>query len=386
MVIRYYLEIFADPTDPRRQIMLDTLANEVRNLGIHRTVALVETDSPPEGEPSIGIYLGSPQFASDPKMTAKVAASLAHGRAIVPVVDDLTNYLACVPSPLRLINGVQWETGEAGHRLAGTVLEGLGIAEQQRRVFISHKRDDGMAVAAQLHDRLAQHGFSPFIDRFHLAPGRNVQQEIANQLEDCALLLLVETPLAHESDWVFDEVDYVLSRNLGLHIITWPDISQPVPGTVGLARQRLTSDDIVPVRGFDTLTEPALEQVVISVEAEHARTLVRRRRYLLTSLADAARDAGLECVPMPGWGTLVTGQAGTSIVQVCPRVPTVDDLYELDKIRAKFPDAPPGVLVHAPRHIPAERREVLTWAGASRDLTLVPENAIGGYWRGADVR
>jgi TIR domain len=384
-VVRYYIEIFAGPAEPGRQALLDSLAGEVRGLGIHRAVELVAA-APPADEPNIGVYFGNPLLAQDAETTERVAAALAAGRPVVPVVGNLTEFPACVPGCLRLVNGVEWTAASPDTGLAQTVLMGLGITERQRRVFISHKREDGMAAAGQLHEALSRHGFFPFIDRFHIAPGRNVKEEIANQLDDCALLLLVETPLAHDSPWVLDEVDHALTRNLGAHIVTWPGVSEQIPGTSGLARQRLAPGDIVPHRGFDTLTDSALEEVVISVEAEHARALVRRRRYLITSLEDAAREAGLDCVPIPGWGTVVSGPEGPSIVQVTPRMPTVEDLYELDITRSKFPGGPSGVLVHAPRRVPASRREVLAWAGASRDLTLVPENAIGGYWRRSDVR
>jgi hypothetical protein len=386
-VIRYHLEIFAQPAEPRRRVLLDALNGELRRLGMHRTVtiAVTEPEPPPPGEPSIGVYFGDPVLAGDPRVTERVAAALSADRAVIPVVDDLAGYLACVPACLHQVNGLHWGPEEAGLRLARTVLEGLGIEERDRRVFISHKRDDGLAVAEQLHEELARHGFFPFIDRFHIRPGRDVHAEIAGQLEDCAVLLLVETPLAHASDWVFDEVNYALSHHLGLHIVAWPGPPEQVPGTDGLLRQQLLAEDIVAERGFGVLSAKALEQVILNVEAEHARALVRRRSYLLTSVTDAAREAGLECVPMPGWGATVNGPAGPTIVRVVPRMPTVDDLYELDRIRTKFPGSPPGVLIHAPRRIPPAKRDILAWAGEFRQLTLVPENAIGGFWRRSDV-
>ena len=388
-MIRYHLEIFAQPAEPRRRALLDALNGELRRLGVHRTVtiAVAEPGPPPPGEPSIGVYFGDPVLAGDPCVTERVVAALSAERAVIPVVDDLAGYLACVPACLHQVNGLHWGPGgEAGLRLARTVLEGLGIEERDRRVFISHKRDDGLAVAEQLHEELARHGFFPFIDRFHIPPGGDVHAEIAGQLEDCAVLLLVETPQACDSDWVFDEVNYALSHHLGLHIVTWPGPPEQVPGTDRLLRQQLRTEDIVAERGFAVLSAEALGRVILNVEAEHARALVRRRTYQLTSVTDAAREAGLDCVPLPGWGALVSGPAGTTVVRVAPRTPTVEDLYELDRIRTRFPGSPPGVLVHSPRRIPVTKRDVLAWAGEFRALTLVPENAIGGFWRQSDAR
>ena len=157
-------------------------------------------------------------------------------------------------------------------QLVHLLLEELGIEEKQRRVFISHKRDDGLGAAEQLHDTLSHHGFRPFIDQFAVRVGQGVQAEIADALEDHAFLLLLETPLAHTSTWVFDEVDYALSHAMGVLILRWPGEPTPVPGSQGLPRIDLATDEIVPdAHGYDTLTEAGLSRIVSEVEGRPTR-------------------------------------------------------------------------------------------------------------------
>jgi hypothetical protein len=327
------------------------------------------------------VFFGGAEIARDAAMAGSLSEVMAAGCVMIPVVDDLAAYAESVPDCLRPVNGFAWDGAEPEERLCRLVMEELGIEESQRRVFISHKREDGIAVAEQLHDHLSHSGFRPFIDRFHIPSGRDVQAEIADHLEDCALILVVETPLAHKSDWVFDEVQYGVSHQLGLHGLTWPGAVDQIPGSGFVPRQRLANSDIASSRGYDILTDDALARVGAAVEAEHARSIVSRRRYLLVSVQEAAQDAGLVSTLLPGWRMVVTGQGGSSVVQVTPRLPTVDDMYQLDGVRDALPGSPPGILVHAARRVPDTRRKVLAWAGGTRDLTLIPENAIGGHWR-----
>ena len=377
----YYVEIFSEQGDSRRELLTEAIEQELNRLGVHRTLSVNIADAPLDGEPTVGIYFGGSPIVNNSQMTTLLSQSLAASRAVIPVVDNLATYSSDVPDCLRPINGFAWSGQDSAERLARKVLEELGIEDRQRRAFISHRREDGLAAAEQLHEGLSQNGFHPFIDRFHITPGRNVQAEIADQLEDCALLLLIETPSAHGSEWVFDEVDYALSHQLGIHIVSWPGEVTALPGTIGLPRQRLEESDLTSLKGYDIFTSDAVDGIIACVEAEHARAMVRRRRYLLISAEEAARDAGRECLPLPGWRMTVKGQNSSSIVQVTPRLPTVEDLYSLDEIRGDFPEQHSGILIHAARRIPDARRKVLAWAGESRDLALVPENAIGRYWR-----
>jgi TIR domain len=377
----YYVEIFSEQNDFRIQLLTSAINQELTRLGVHRNLTVNIGDAPLNGEPAVGVYFGSSPVVNNSQVTTLLSQSLEASRAVIPVVNDLTTYASDVPDCLRPINGFAWSGQDSAERLCRKVLEELGIEDRQRRAFISHRREDGLAAAEQLHEGLSQNGFYPFIDRFHIAPGRNVQAEIADQLEDCALLLLIETPLAHTSEWVFDEVDYALSHQLGMHILTWPGEVTALPGTIGLPRQRLEESDLTSLRGYDIFTSDAMDRIITCVEAEHARAMVRRRRYLLISAEEAARDAGRECLPLSGWRMMVKGRNDSSVVQVTPRLPTVEDLYSLDEIRADFPEPHSGILIHAARRLPDPRRKVLAWAGESRDLALVPENAIGSYWR-----
>lgn len=357
------------------------LYSELRSIGVHRSVDLVIRGGSPDDQPAVVVFLGSSAARTHPTAVDAVKLALARVQVVVPVVDNLATYRDQVPDDLWAINGYRWDGPKAATRLARLLLEELGIEEQQRSVFISHKREDGLLAAEQLYDHLSKNGFEPFIDRFDIRIGADVQATIADALEARAFIVLLETPLAHTSEWVYDEVDYALSHTMGIHIVTWPGNPQAIPGSARLPRQFLTTADLMTSKGFDVLTDTALDLVAGEIEAAHAVALVRRRNTLLRSVEEAARSKGLVCLPLPGWKLSVQTKAQKELVGVCARLPQVTDLSLLDSgRRSTSPVADSGLLVHAARTLRDDRRDLLIWATADRPLELLPENAIGGRW------
>jgi hypothetical protein len=338
----------------------------------------VETAAPADPDVvSVAAYLGSEAAAADPGVAGATAAALAAGRVVIPVVSDLARFSREVPSALAPINGFPWTWGP--QKLARVLLAELGIEERQRRAFISHKRDDGLGAAEQLHDQLAHIGFRPFIDRFAIPLGRDVQAEIADALEDHAFVLFLETPLAHTSDWVFYEVDHALLHTLGLLIVTWPGDVTPMRGSNGLPRLKLDDGDLTrDPHGYDVLTAGGLQRVLAAAEAAHASGLVRRRRKLVESITDAAAAAGGTSTPLPGWRVAVEQAGATTLFGITPRLPTASDLQLLDGARTF--DHHAVVLVHSERPLRDELTTHLTWVCGNRELELTPQSEVGGRW------
>jgi hypothetical protein len=382
-VTTYAIEVFQLDRDDWVADLEQAVAAELLDIGLHRSVSVVVSQSTPAtAGPVVGVYMGSPAAAGDANLGHRITSALAAGPVVIPVVESLAQFTANVQPSLTFANGFEWSAPGDYRRLARILLENLGIEDRERRVFISHKRDDGLGAAEQLHDYLTHAGFRPFIDRFAIRTGEGVQASIADALEDHAFLLLLETPLAHTSDWVFDEVDYALSHTMGTLILRWPGDPTPVPGSPGIPRLPIAGDELVKdEHDYDTFTEAALDRVVAAVEASHAQGLVRRRSMLVRSIEEAAKASGCtSCLPLPEWRLRVEHASGPTIVGITPRLPTATDLQQLDVVRAAATANPAAVLVHSARALRPERREHLEWVTGPRDLALTPENAIGGWW------
>lgn len=359
------------------------VAAELRAIGMHKSVIVDVTETAPSAGsgPAVGVVLVGPATRIDPDIAVAIATALADGRVIVPVVDDLANFAGQVPLLLSPYNGFEWSGEEPERRLARFLLEELGIEDRERRVFLSHKREDGLGAAEQLHDALTRHRFAPFIDRFAIPLGADVQAHIADALERYAFLLILETPQAHLSEWVYDEFDYALSHTMGVLIVQWPGNPTLIPGSPGVPRlvlgaSDLTTDD----HGYDVLTPEALDRLVREVEAAHAHGIVRRRRMLLRNVEEAATSAGATCIPLKDWSLDVSAPRGRSIVGVAARLPAAADLQRLDEAREQLDPAADALLVHATRHLRSGARHHLDWVTGSRNLVLLPDNAIGAYW------
>jgi hypothetical protein len=382
----YEVEVFRAEDDHRFDLLSQALNAELAEVGLHRTVTVATVEfEPGEAVPSAGVYLAGPAALADAELAGRLETAVARGRVIVPVVEDLARFSASVPAVLHPINGWEWSGAEPERRLARFLLEQLGIEDRQRRVFISHKRDDGSGAAEQLHDHLSKMGFEPFIDRFAIRSAEEVQATIADALEDHAFMLLLETPLASTSDWVFDEVDYALSHTMGMLILRWPGDHDKVPGSPGVPRLYLTDGELrTDEHDFRVLTDAALDRVLGEVEAAHAQGLVRRRRMLIRSIADAAAAAGCSSVALPDWRLAVRCSRESTLLGITPRLPTAEDLQHLDQARSGSEEVPTSaVLVHAARELRGELHDHLRWVCAERELVVMPENAIGGRWTGA---
>lgn len=355
---------------------------ELEAIGLHRSVAVDVGDEPfPDDVPSVGVFLGNAAAARDPTTLKRIDAALDSGTVVIPVVLNLARFSVEVPPRLAVLNGFAWNASEGSVRLARLLLEQLGIEDRQRGVFISHKREDGLGAAEQIHDRLTHQGFVPFIDRFAIRAGERVQSTIADALESHAFMLMLETPEAHGSPWVFDEVDYALSHYMGILIVSWPEDPLPVPGSIGLPRHTLAADDVIrDPHGYEVLTDSAINRLVAAVEAAHARGIVRRRRMLTRSVEEAAFAAGATAVPQRAWQLLIEQAGKSTLVGITPRLPTAEDLQRLDEARSEVDAEAEAVLVHSARVLRPSLKQHLVWVAGTRDLVLTPENAVGGTW------
>jgi TIR domain len=361
----------------------EALEAELKEIGLHRSVTVeVRGSAFSEDQPSVAVYFGTADALGDSGLDERIRGVLAEGVPVIPVVEDLGSFSASVPAELRPLNGWEWSGSDPARRLARILLELLGIEDRQRRVFISHKRGDGLWAAEQLHDELSHQRFLPFIDRFAIREGQRFQDEIADALEDHAFLLLLETPDAHDSVWVFDEVEYALSHGMGILIVQWPGEPEPVPGSHGLPRLALAGADLEKdPHGFDVLTSAALQRVLAAIEAAHAVGIVRRRRMLTRSVEEAALAAGCTCVQESAWRLLVDRAGNSMLIDLTPRLPRTEDLQRLDEARVGHVTEPEALLVHSARILREPLKQHLGWVMAGKHvLTLRPENAIGGHW------
>lgn len=375
----YRATIVAAEGDPRKAGLTQALHAALEGSGAPDVIRL-HTEGPHDpAVPRVVVVLWD-EALPIADVDRVVAEAHAHGELVLPIVET-TGALpdGGLPTSLENLNLLSWQSdGAAG--IASVCLRELGMTERERRVFISHRRADGMIAAQQIHDALGHAGWKAFVDRFDIGPGQVFQSEIEVALEDMAFLLLLETPGAPESEWVQKEVLYALSNTMGIAVVN-----------VGNAPRIATAQDLLPhfVAERSTtldgsqirLTEEALTDIVGHVERAHSRALVRRRMSLLLSAQMSATEAGLSVAAVPEWRIRITGQDVSEVLEGVPRLPKIEDLHRLQSACGGMDT---GVLVHSAHRLPQSRRDLIRWAMHDRPLELVPGNAIGARWQGRE--
>lgn len=379
---RYEVEVISIGGDVRINLFNEAVRGLLQTHGLHLAYGVDLREGGACVKPDVTIFLGSAMAAADDTCNRHLSAAISNHRLVIPVHDLGTPFFDSVPAALCSHNAFTWNGEFGAYDLARVVVEELGIEDKQRKVFISYRRADALQMAEQLHDELTKRRFLPFVDRFAIEYGEEIQPRIADALEDFAFLLLIESPLAHESKWVFYEVDYAISHYMGVLIVRWPGGPTPIPGTPGLPRLDLCDEDLAIDHEYQALTDASLARVVAGIESAHAIGLVRRRKNLLENVQETALAAGFRVTAMPNWRLLVDTSSGERLlVGVTPRLPTPQDLHELDVASNAIDLLPNSVMVHAARALTPKRSELLEWCINDRDMTLIPSNSVGSQWR-----
>ena len=142
-----------------RQNWLDQLKQaileELTDLGLQNVLTVNLEEGPISGDaPSLVLILGCQKTKNNLSMKAEIKNAIDNGLLVLPVVEDLDSFSDQIPDEASKLNAFEWSGDNPARRLARTVLEQLNIEDCNRRVFISHRRSDGLAAAEQLHDAL----------------------------------------------------------------------------------------------------------------------------------------------------------------------------------------------------------------------------------------
>lgn len=204
------------------------------------------------------------------------------------------------PVPLDTVKAIPCldPDGAEGANLARRVgaLLWLALRGTGRRIFVSHRQADGQRVAAQVTAWLNAQGYHAWRDEERLEGGEVVQDEIARTIAATHTLLLLDTPKARQSEWVWREIDMAIAGFVPVvPIVLRPARSADGPGFRSAA-------DMDPHRvsvGLDAagVCEPLLEADLAGLLAsmeEHLGRLLRMQRTLADKVRASFQQAGFD--------------------------------------------------------------------------------------------
>lgn len=211
-------------------------ANILQNrLKAHPSVQVVFNPSeiPPPQQRVVVVFLLTPQAIQDTALANTLKACQEQAFPILPVVEDVRTYnFGDLPPPLKALserNAVSWKSPVPNQPDGELVVQdilcwlGLELFERERRLFISYKRSDGTQAATELFDHFRHKGYQVFMDNQTLEGGDRVQSEIHRAIYDYRLVVLVQSPQAHLSDWVWEEVYHAQAKHVKIITLTLDD-------------------------------------------------------------------------------------------------------------------------------------------------------------------
>ena len=321
------------------------------------------------------VYLGSTAGRSDRAVTSALENAVSRPFPVLPIVRDREGGATRekLPNVIENVNAADWDNESATTLL--TLLEMLGLVEQERKVFLSYRRSESTQMALQLHMELVRRRFDVVLDRFAIPPGEDFQKRLDEDLGDKAFVVLLESSDLRDSPWVEHEITYAHSHRIDVLAITLPEVAESrlVPVIDEAFRIRLRNDDLAE---DGRLTADMLSLILERIELAHAKALRRRREQMLGSLRDQLYRSGCTCAPLKDWAILATGTRKTpSVFLVTPRRPQPEDLHEVHLVRCDVADRIGcnrlfGAVVHEVEHLSSERRGVLTWIAESAHLEI----------------
>lgn len=252
------------------------------------------------------------------------------------------------------------------------ILALAGVGGDEFRLFLSYRRDDASALADQLFDAFSRRQFRVYLDRFRGRPGRKFPEELAEELVDKGLVVVLESPRINQSPWTLAEVAFARLYRLGL-------LAVEIPGAMRLAMIPPASRYVASLSAWRQLATPpnqwvlssaGCDQCVEFVRQQYALQTLRRRCYQEGRLRGALAAVGLGVQPAVAGTFEVTGAQRGYTVHLSQRSPTLGDARRL--VRAA-PHGSDRVWLGPTNVGPPERRVELEWLAAEMSLALRDE-------------
>ena len=292
---------------------------------------------------------------------------------LLPILPVGADPSVVLPPPFDVVQ-VLFESGNP-ELLAPDVLRCAAVGAADYRMFISYRRDDARAVADQLHDAFVRSGFHVYLDRFVGTPGQPFPQQLAEELADKGLVVVVESPNVHASKWTLEEVALAAQLRIGLVALLMPASPQ-----FGLIQDRFDATDTAfwnqSKDGGGVLTLHVLHDVVQFVRRCYVRQVLYRRVYLESLLRRTWMQVGLSA-PVPRSGLYDLTSASNPVqhytLHLSSRPPRLNDIRRVTEAAA--PSRHPVVLGPV-RLLPQSDQSDIRWLGATMSLSFADEGGM----------
>lgn len=309
------------------------------------------------GLPTVGVYFGGTEH-NNPEDISALNELLGEAVVIVPVVDQLSSYPDLTPPELHPINGVERNPSDPTLGvITNLVLENLGLLRRSRRLFLSYRRAESIAVARQLYDALAERGYDVFLDTHSVPKADPFQEVLWHRLADCDLMVMLDTPDYFSSRFTTEEFARAEAMTVGVLQVIWPG-HRPQRQTELSFRHNLRRRDFIGRRRLE-LRGDAIDRVASDVELLRARSVGARHSNLVLEYCREAIAAGATVAVQPE--RIVRTVLGAKVVAAVPALGAPDAVLYHEANRWLDNGYQEAVLVYDARGLRPQWLEFLAW-------------------------
>lgn len=371
---RYQILLLGEKWEDESRLREDVL-QAASELGIKRKsiefFSEDEVGAQNRKSPTVAVFFGydGASQADHPALTGLLADSLP----IIPVVSNLDGFRGKVPASIAGVNGLKVSGAAERARLVSTIFENLHLLREERRVFISYRRDESTGVAIQLFEELDKRGFDPFLDTRSVRPAVDFQSELWHRMADSDIVILLDTPNFRISSWTVKELAQANATNLQILHLLWPGVG-PDKGSAFSDFFELRNDSFFQKGGlnkFSRLSESCLEEVCRRAESLRARALAARYAYIVDSFCDIAAANGVRPKVQPE--RYLTLQIGGKEHVVYPAigVPTSPRMEDFELAVEDIVPKPTVRVIYDERGILDRWHNHLTWLSSHLPIKTV---------------
>ena len=240
-------------------------------------------------KPSFAYYFG--KLGHGIEDIAAIGKLKGNADAIFPIYFQAGRFQDEVPEELWMANGRLYEPGELD-LIVNVALEELRLLRKTRRVFISYKRSESMAVANQLYDALSRNQFDVFLDTYSIRGSADFQAELKHRITDSDVLVQLNSAGFMDSKWCKEEISEANAHQVGVLQVNWPGVHPCA--TDQLCVVKMLRDVFFRRRRYkrnsSTLKVSVLMEITAKVEAIRARNVAARQDGLTAEFVkEAAR-------------------------------------------------------------------------------------------------
>lgn len=284
-------------------------------------------------KPTFAFYFGKQGY--DDRDVNALKKLMENGDTVYPVFFSV--FEKEIPEALRTINGVKYAE-EKLDAIVNVSFEELRLLRKKRRVFISYKRLESLAVANQLYDLLSRHQFDVFLDTYSIRGAAEFQAELHHRITDSDVLIQLNSPKFMDSKWCNEEISEANARQVGVLQVNWPKVPSGVANQLSVV-YKLKDADFKNGHykgGSSLLKKAVLDEIAMKLEALRARNIAARQDGLTAEFVKEAGRQGREIIKEPMFLVEMRPEEKTWYYIPAIGVPQSIDCYESMELLKKW--------------------------------------------------